>query len=84
MNPLQGSNQVGVANIGGIPIFFYAVWGKVQIAQNIQTVIYTYDNNIAKFGKILTIVGDLFNGRTIRKPSAVEPDQDRLFRIGIK
>ena len=55
MNPLQGSNQVGVANIGGIPIFFYAVWGKVQIAQNIQTVIYTYDNNIAKFGKILTI-----------------------------
>ena len=60
MNPLQGSNQVGVANIGGIPIFFYAVWGKVQIAQNIQTVIYTYDNNIAKFGKIFTIVGDLF------------------------
>ena len=33
---------------------------------------------------ILTIVGDLFNGRTIRKPSAVEPDQDRLFRMGIK
>ena len=83
MNPLQRRYHIRVTSVTGVFIFL-TEGGQIQVAQNVQPMIYRNHHRIPLHAHIAAIIGHLLNGGTGRVSTPVEPDNNGLFRFPIQ
>ena len=83
MHPLEGSHQVRVSGIAGVPVLL-PIGGEVQVAQNVQAVVHGDHHHVPKAGKVFPVIGHVLNGGAVPEAAAVEPDHHRALGLRVQ
>ena len=78
MDPLQGHGQVQHAAVGAVGILL-AEGGEVEEADDVQAMVDSHDDHIAKLAEVLAVIGNRLDGGAVGEAAAMEEDDDRLL-----